>query len=572
MTSGRRSTLTHPVARIVCISSLFLAASLMLITPPKAARLSPLSADDIAVRVEGTIAKVCQLVGDFDRERNEPTLSLTYTRYGVAGTDLGVSFEHDGKLIFLFGDTVGKNSMPFSRKDDSWAYTTDANPDDGLELVFYTGAVGKFLPPVVPGLSQSSFEVPMEGIDIDGVAYVFFTTNHTQQRTMGQSVLAKLDDGTLSFIYLYSFSTDKFLNVQVVAVNNSDIDGLPEGTGKGLLIWGSGEYRKSDPCLAWMPYESIEDRTAIWYFEGTDALGNPTWSRDETDAVPLFHDPIIGEFSVHWNVFLERWIMLYDGVFMRSSTKPWGQWSGKQTLFNAAREGYTKFIHWPGRDNLSDPFREGEFGGPYGPYVVEKFIRGTAGKSTIYFTLSTWNPYTTVLMKVDIELRSSGQPTDNAGQDSGWATNQTVTGFKEESSAPPASVTLNIPGSDDISSTSVTLSWSENPNDDFARYEVYRSGSAGDIGTKIATIDDRATTSINVLGLSPDATYYFTVRTVDTEDLHSDSNTVSVKTASRPFPLLLVAGGGVALVAVVAVAVVLFTRKRTSPWPPPPPQ
>jgi len=528
--------------------------------------------NDIAVRVEGTIAKVCQLVGDFDRERNEPTPSLTHTRYGVAGTDLGVSFEHGGKLIFLFGDTVGNNSMRSSGKDDSWAYTTDMNLDDGLELVFYTGAVGRFLPPVVPGLSQGAFEVPMEGIDIDGVAYVFFTTNHTQQRTMGRSVLARLDDRTLSFTYLYSLSTDKFLNAQVVAVNNSDIVGLPQSTGRGLLIWGSGEYRKSDPYLAWMPYESIEDKSTIRYFKGTDALGNPAWSQNETDAVPLFHDPIIGEFSVHWNVYLERWIMLYDGVFMRSSTKPWGQWSAKQTLFNAVREGYTKFIHWPGRDNLSDRFRESTFGGPYGPYVIEKFTTGTAGRCTIYFTLSTWNPYTTVLMKVTIELRSSGQQTDNTGEDSGWETNQTVGGFKEESSVPPASVTLNAPSSADIAATSIVLSWSQNSNYDFSRYEVYQSASSGDIGTRIAIIDNRTTTSFNVVGLSPDTTYYFTVRTVDAEDLHSDSNIIGVKTASKSFPFLLVAGGGIAMVAVVAVAVLLATRKRPSPRLPPPPQ
>jgi hypothetical protein len=49
-----------------------------------------LTAGEAVKRVEGTITKVRQLVGDLDKERNQPTTSLTYSRYGVEGTDLGV--------------------------------------------------------------------------------------------------------------------------------------------------------------------------------------------------------------------------------------------------------------------------------------------------------------------------------------------------------------------------------------------------------------------------------------------------------------------------------------------------
>ena len=188
--------------------------------------------DYIIVRVDGSVSKVCQLVGDWDIERNESTTSLTYTRYGVAGTDLGVSFEHNGELIFLFGDTVGRNAFPLSGKDDSFAHAADFTVDDGLNLTFYTGKPEKFLPPWVPGISQSAFEVPMEGVEVNGAAYFFFTINHTQERTMGGSILAKLDDATLNFIYLYTFSTDKFLNVHTAVVKNWLLAGLPESTAR----------------------------------------------------------------------------------------------------------------------------------------------------------------------------------------------------------------------------------------------------------------------------------------------------------------------------------------------------
>src|SRR5262245_35044615 len=56
----------------------------------------------------GSTVKVCQLTGDFDATRRMPTKSATEKRFGIVGTDLGSSFEHDGKLWFLFGDTAGR--------------------------------------------------------------------------------------------------------------------------------------------------------------------------------------------------------------------------------------------------------------------------------------------------------------------------------------------------------------------------------------------------------------------------------------------------------------------------------
>jgi hypothetical protein len=366
--------------------------------------------DYVVVRVEGSVKKICQLVGDLDKEQNKSTISLTYIRYGVAGTDLGTSFEHNGNLIFLFGDTVGRNAFPFFGKDDSFAYTLDETPDDGLNLTFYTGAPGRFLPPIVPEVSQSSFEVPVDGVAINGIAYVYFTTNHTEEKTIGSSILARLNDTTMEFTYLYTLSTKKFLNTHVATVNNSEILGLPETSGRGLLIWGSGEYRQSDPYLAYMPLESIENRSSMKYFAGIDGNSNPIWSTNESDAQALFHDPVIGELSVMWNPYLQRWIMLYDGVSMRSSLLPWGNWSPKQVLFNPfTDDGYGHFIHWPGHDNVSDIGRFSVWGGPYGSYLIDKFTHETDEISTIYFTLSTWNPYTVVLMRADLELKSPSE-------------------------------------------------------------------------------------------------------------------------------------------------------------------
>src|SRR6185503_10147130 len=48
--------------------------------------------------VSGSSVKVEQLLGEEDKQRHQPTLSRTMTRYGIEGTDLGYSFEHAGRV------------------------------------------------------------------------------------------------------------------------------------------------------------------------------------------------------------------------------------------------------------------------------------------------------------------------------------------------------------------------------------------------------------------------------------------------------------------------------------------
>jgi hypothetical protein len=207
-------------------------------------------------RAAGGTHKICQLTGDTDREIGKPTLNQTGSRYGVFGADLGFSFPFGNRLYFLFGDTVGVHA------GDSIAYSTDTDPEDCLQLQFVAGSDGRYLPPKVPGISLGPFEVPVGGLSIGEKMYVFFTTDHTEAKVMGRSVLARSDDGAKTFTFLYDVSTDKFLNVDPVIVDNAAIPGLPGSNGQGVLLWGTGNYRKSNPYLAYVPLSSVEDRGA----------------------------------------------------------------------------------------------------------------------------------------------------------------------------------------------------------------------------------------------------------------------------------------------------------------------
>ncbi len=57
-------------------------------------------------------------------------------------------------------------------------------------------------------------------------------------------------------------------------------------------------------------------------------------------------------------------------------------------------------------DTLSDPKREQEWGGEYGPYIMVRFTTGSAERCRIFYTLSTWNPYQVVVMQSEIKLQA----------------------------------------------------------------------------------------------------------------------------------------------------------------------
>lgn len=355
--------------------------------------------------VPGSTRKVCQLTGDFDRGLEKPTLSRTASRYGVDATDLGSSFEHKGRLYFLFGDTKG-------RPDDWDALAwTDSKSPDRIVLDFHKDEDGKWLPPKVPGISQKGFEIPSGGVSAGGSMYVVFTTDHSREKTMGRSVLAVSADDGRSFRALYDLSRDRFINVSILPA-----DGW-------LYIYGSGEYRRSSVCLARARPDDLADRSKLQYWAGAGADGQARWSRKEADAVPLFHHDVVGEFSVAYLPPVRRYVMLYNdgdgkppGVLMRSAAAPTGPWSEAEAIFDPWRDaGYGQFMHVSSKfkiehDAIGDPDRDEVWGGAYGPYIMGRFTTGPEGRCRVYYTLSTWNPYQVVIVRSDLERRPPSGP------------------------------------------------------------------------------------------------------------------------------------------------------------------
>jgi lysophospholipase L1-like esterase len=405
------------------------------VAPPSGTAAAP------AIRfVSGSTIKLEQLIGDEDKERHQPTRSQTVARYQVRGTDLGYSFEHEGRAYFLFGDTLGR----LDRALDTIATTDARDPELGVRLDFLTvdeprtppvkGVRRRRVPPPPrqvhevryltiqpPGISMGAFEVPVSGISLGGQMYVVVSTDHSTDRTTDRSVLTKFIPPA-SFQPLRTISrlpAGRFIKMSMHG-EPGPIAGLPPG-GPFVLVWGTGQYRKSDAYLSLVPLAHFETGEGTRYFAGLDPAGAPTWSEKEGDAAPIVANGTLGDLSVTWCRDLGLWLMTYDrrapsrGIAFCYSRTPWGPWSGPQILFEAVRDGALgKFIHDPRAvpdDGLGGPvIGQGRAdpaavrGGTYAPYVVERWTKVRDSGLDLYYVLSTWNPYVVVLMKSRLQV------------------------------------------------------------------------------------------------------------------------------------------------------------------------
>ena len=367
--------------------------------------------------VAGSTVKVQQLLGEEDKQLHQLTLSRTVSRYGIEGTDLGSSFEHEARVYFLFGDTVGR----LRRALDTIATTDADDPERGVRLDFLMSG-GDYLTIQPPGISMGAFEVPVAGISLGGQAYVVVSTNHSEDDSTDRSVLTRFKPPT-NFLPLRTISQlpEGRLVKMSLHVQPATIAGLPAG-GPFILVWGTGVYRKSDAYLSIVPSAQFESGRGTRYFAGLDRESAPIWSEKESDSKAIVENGTMGDLSVTWCKDLGLWLMTYDsrdpaprGILFSYSRTPWGPWSEPQIIFNAARDGAIgKFIHNPDSspdDGLAGPvIGKGQAnpravrGGAYAPYVVERWTKVQGSELTIYYVLSTWNPYVVVLMKSRVRL------------------------------------------------------------------------------------------------------------------------------------------------------------------------
>jgi hypothetical protein len=123
---------------------------------------------------------------------------------------------------------------------------------------------------------------------------------------------------------------------------------------------------------------------AYQYFGGL-VNGYPTWVAGEA-AAPAIVPPAVGEMSVVYNRAARVWTMLYINqnrspiaIELRQARKPWGPWSQPLTVTTGTR-----------------------YPGLYGSYMNPVYTE--AQGTSVYFTMSLWDPYDVYLMKADYRV------------------------------------------------------------------------------------------------------------------------------------------------------------------------
>jgi hypothetical protein len=178
-------------------------------------------------------------------------------------------------------------------------------------------------------------------------------------------------------------------DVDQIHASNAPVKGtLADGT-EVIYMAATAEYRRSPVYMAYVEPSKIEDKTAYKYYGGLDSAGAPIWldASKISDAKPLpgldAGEANVGELSMVYNSTLKKYMMMFNnygrGFQLYVGDQPYGPYAVYKISLDTkswAKDGWS---------------------GTYGGYIIPESF-GADGKD-LYFTLSLWKPYTTVILK-----------------------------------------------------------------------------------------------------------------------------------------------------------------------------
>lgn len=300
-------------------------------------------------------------------------------------------------------------------------------------------------------------DVPASGIRVNGTSYIMINTgagSGSNRHAAAHSVLARQNtDGSYTAGPTHISDTQSGGHFVFVAMTELP---LPYARQLGfsepaVLLMGNGNFRSESLYLAVVPKSQFtidNAKNAMQYLVGYDSHGLPVFqSSAESQAIQLVPDTTAGNASLQYNSDLGLWLLTWDGgrgssstngVYFSTAFAPWGPWSTPQHIFNSCADGgFGTFIRYvaatkacPGLTSDAgpagpiigtpdDPFNgqttstpvENAFtrlGAVYAPFMVPDLAQLSGNQFSIYYNLSTWNPYTVVLMETTFSVAPPG--------------------------------------------------------------------------------------------------------------------------------------------------------------------
>jgi hypothetical protein len=320
--------------------------------------------DDIALQRVEDVEFVAWVTGP-------DSVNQTDARWDVDGTDLGSMFAHGDTLYIAFGDTFGCcRPSGGGAGGDNWrnnvlGYTTDRVLDDGITLDgMITSSNGKARA-VLTRKAKDVTVIPTHGIAIGDRLYLHYMAvkrwGAPGQWTLNRSGWAYSDDNGQSWVQPDDAIWDGDTNFGQAA--------LVEHEGH-IYIFGIHGGRFGGVVLARVQPDAILHMSAYTYWDGRE------WVSDLEQAATIASRPV-GELSVAWNAYLDRWIMTYldevrRAIVIREAVDLTGPWS--EPLIVVSANDYPSL---------------------YGAYLHPWASDG----EIIYFNMSQWVPYNVMLMR-----------------------------------------------------------------------------------------------------------------------------------------------------------------------------
>ena len=309
----------------------------------------------------------------------------------VAGTDLGSMTNVGDRTYFFFGDTFGeRDPESIGGQGGFWrsnvaAWTTDDDPSDGIEFEGWVeddiGLAGALIEGEhdANGAEGEVTKIPTYGFAIGETIYVSYMSvrfwGEPGAWDANRAALIVSRDGGESWAPVNGVEWPGDSNFVQFATAE-----VHEGGEDWIYFWSipSGRFGGVQLMRVRATEGAVEDQDAYSYFAGVDGE-TPRWSSDLEDAETVV-EGTIGELSVMWSTYLDRWIMTYSdagNAYIREGVTPWGPWGQAIELVSGA-----------------------EYPGLYSPYLNPRYVSDDG--STIYFTLSLWGPYNVFWFSADL--------------------------------------------------------------------------------------------------------------------------------------------------------------------------